>query len=372
MPSFEKLKKKSGIDWTVRFRINDGGEVRRIRLSGNKTKADAETAYHIYRTQHPDQFERTRVDADRPVLFGDLIDRFLSNRQKNGSKESGYITAASKINTHIRPAFEKKKISAITPSQILTWQNETISGYSYSYRTSLRQYLNSIFIFGERYYEIHNVAKKVEMPRRPAEDYQKAAEPFRVWTLDQCGDFLSSIESKHSVYYHLYKTLYVTGMRKGEALALDFEDIDPAGKIRISKSLTRKTKDAPYKITPPKTPTSNRTIQAPPELCRDLLLLRTGPEDHFVFGGTYPLADSTITRYFKRYISKSGVPPIKIHELRHSCASLLISHGVSIVAVSHHLGHKSIEETLKTYAHLMPSDEDQIRSSFAYMSLPIR
>lgn len=67
-----------------------------------------------------------------------------------------------------------------------------------------------------------------------------------------------------------------------------------------------------------------------------------------------------MTRAFDKAIAAAGVPRIRIHDLRHSCASLLISEGISIVAVSHRLGHKNIEQTLNTYSHMMPRDNDKM------------
>ena len=64
------------------------------------------------------------------------------------------------------------------------------------------------------------------------------------------------------------------------------------------------------------------------------------------------------------WIEKSGVKKITIHEIRHSHASLLISRGVSIVAVSRRLGHSSIKQTLDTYSHIMPSDIEKIVGIF--------
>ena len=64
--------------------------------------------------------------------------------------------------------------------------------------------------------------------------------------------------------------------------------------------------------------------------------------------------------FMVKYSEISGVKRIRIHDLRHSCASLLIHKGVSIVAVSRHLGHTTIEQTLNTYSHMMPDDRTMI------------
>lgn len=81
---------------------------------------------------------------------------------------------------------------------------------------------------------------------------------------------------------------------------------------------------------------------------------------NFIFGGEHSLSPTTIDNYFKKGIKVSGVKPIRLHDLRHSHATWLINNGVNIVAVSKRLGHASIEQTLKTYTHLLKSSEDEL------------
>ena len=88
----------------------------------------------------------------------------------------------------------------------------------------------------------------------------------------------------------------------------------------------------------------------------------------FVFGGSRPVPHSTLDHAFERALKKAGLKPIRIHDLRHSCASRLISGGVNIVAVSEHLGHSDIQETLNTYAHMMPDDRAVIVKALQFIN----
>ena len=112
-------------------------------------------------------------------------------------------------------------------------------------------------------------------------------------------------------------------------------------------------------IKPPKNSSSIRTITLDSRLVEDLqpLLDIEGP---FLFGGETSLSISEIQRQFTKAVKKSGIPHIRIHDLRHSHATLLINNGVNIVAVSKRLGHASIEQTLKTYTHLLQSTDAQM------------
>ncbi|MCH5152284.1 MAG: tyrosine-type recombinase/integrase, partial [Clostridiales bacterium] len=72
-----------------------------------------------------------------------------------------------------------------------------------------------------------------------------------------------------------------------------------------------------------------------------------------------PLSNTTIDRYLRIYAIKAGVETIRQHDFRHRHASLLIANGISIVAVSKRLDHSTVSQTLDTYSHMMPSEEQQ-------------
>lgn len=80
-----------------------------------------------------------------------------------------------------------------------------------------------------------------------------------------------------------------------------------------------------------------------------------------------PFADRTVERVFHDASAAAGVPRIRVHDLRHSHASYLISTGCSIVAVSKRLGHCSVKQTLDTYSHALASDEVEVLSKLAEM-----
>ncbi len=86
----------------------------------------------------------------------------------------------------------------------------------------------------------------------------------------------------------------------------------------------------------------------------------------FVFGGCEPLSDQTIRRRLNEYADKAGVKRIRVHDLRHSHASLLINKGQNILIVSQRLGHSDVTQTLNTYSHLMPNVQKQIISALDF------
>lgn len=191
--------------------------------------------------------------------------------------------------------------------------------------------------------------------------------------------------------------MYLMGTRKGEALALTWQDVDfERQEVRINKSLNRKRpqqgedivlaedptpssmgwhilNSRSYEITTPKNITSNRKVWMTELVVKALKELREESEHDydfaetdFVFGGKLPLSDQTVRRRMDQYADKAGVKRIRVHDLRHSHASLVISKGLKIedlILLSKRLGHRDVKETLNTYSHLFPNAQKKILES---------
>lgn len=341
--------------WSVRFRdINDKGMPCMPRLSGFRTKREAQEAYRAHINKQEAEKCLKKAPGVERMLFDDLVNRYLDAKEIN-TKGSTQYTYESKINNHIRPYFKGKYADEITLSDVLEWQ-KSISKYSYKYKTDLQGRLTSIYIFGARYHGITNIMRDAEKFRKT-----ESSPKMQFWTKEQFLTFAGHCEDR--MYSALFWLLYITGARKGEILSLSDDDICfNARKVNIDKNLTRKTKKAPWEVTSTKNTPSERIIEIPQKVC-DLLKAykeQRGAFGAFFFGGERPLAERTVDRRFHDTIEKAGVPKIRIHDLRHSCASLLISEGVPIIAVSKRLGHKDIKETLDTYSHMMPEDNEKL------------
>lgn len=341
---------KSSKLWSVRFRETTDGKTVQKRLSGYKTKKEAIAAYELYKLNT--QAEKPK--DEEKILFAVLAEAYL-NYEKSRVKESSYYDIERKIRKHIIPYFGKFAVNDIKPINVLGWQ-ETLSEYSYSHRSGLRTYLSSILKYGERYHDTLNVMNKVEPMRNP----DIKTDEVHYWTKEQFEKFIDCVDEE--AYSVFFRFLYISGCRKGEALALTWSDIDlQNGIVNISKNITKKVAGASYAVTTPKNKSSVRKINIPPSFCVELAEYKSKNKmSEFVFGGERPFPERTIDRRFASACKLAEVPKIRIHDLRHSCASLLISEGVSIVAVSKRLGHKNVEQTLNTYSHMMPNDVTRI------------
>ena len=376
MPSYEQ--NKSSKLWSVRFReIGADGITRQKRLSGFATKKAAQYGYEDYCIKKSaEEAEQAAAKVDESpedpndMYFDTLLDLYYKYKQGR-IKTSSFYEIERKINKRILPYFAGKQMKDIKPIDILTWQSEMADQFSYNYTSDLMTMLTAIYRYGEKYHDISNTTVKVDKPRNT-----EPKKEMEFWTPEEFNAFFACAED--TTYKMFFTLLYITGCRRGEAEALNWGDIDfKKSTIKISKNLTRKSPNAPWEITTPKNASSNRTIPMPPSLCQMLKRYQSEQSEtfatpEFVFGGDRPLASRTTDRYFADVCEKANVRKIRLHDLRHSCASFLISKGVSIVAVSRQLGHSNIEQTLNTYSHLMPDDQSKIVGELEAISVLLK
>jgi len=208
-----------------------------------------------------------------------------------------------------------------------------------------------------------NVAQATEAPR-PDQKVMPTLAPERVPV------FLEAAEE--SPYYTLFYLLLHTGLRRGEALALKWKNID-LGLASLGVSAYLSVVEAVYKLNgtyvlkEPKTSHSRRRIALSPSLALVLrqykaeqeaqlaLLEKSLTDDDFVFAHPdgSPLDPSTVSHAFNKVIRRAGLPHIRLHDLRHTHASLLLQAGVHPKIAQERLGHSSIRVTLDTYSHVI-------------------
>jgi integrase len=171
----------------------------------------------------------------------------------------------------------------------------------------------------------------------------------------------------------LYALAVTTGMRQGEILGLKWEDLDlEAGTLQVRRTLST-AMGGGVRFGPPKTARSRRNIRLPNLALSALRRHRKSQleariqlsglwEDHdlvFTTGvGTPVSSGDLITRSFKPLLRRAGLPDIRFHDLRHTCATLLLSRGVHAKLVQELLGHSTIAVTLDTYSHVLPGMGD--------------
>ena len=190
---------------------------------------------------------------------------------------------------------------------------------------------------------------------------------MQIWNVDEIDKFLNA--AKDTPYYALFHFALFSGMRRSELLALRWQDVDLVlAEISINRSL-HQLKDNSYVFRSPKTAKGRRTIALTPSSllilqehyvkCRDLFAKLDMPFNHdtLVFCHTEngkPIRPDTITRAWPLTAIKAKLKPIRLHDARHSHASLMLNQGFHPKIVQERLGHSSISITLDTYSHVTP------------------
>lgn len=339
--------------WTCRFRYVDETlkEVQKC-LTGFDTKKKCQEAYEKFMATAK-HYDKQKEPDNKDILFKDLCAEYLEY-SRTRQKESSVVSTNYAVSKHISPTFDKYKVKDITPKIILDWQT-SLSKYSYKYKSRLRTLLSPILSYAEKYYDIPNQLNKVDTFRN-----LDAKQEMLIWTPEEFYTFIEEVED--ITYKTFYTVLYFSGARRGELQALSWEDIDfKNNAIKITKTINLKVKGKKWVITTPKNHTSVRIISMPQHIMDQLKEYKeTIPNGEFVFGGDTPLSDTSIKRKKDIACEKSNIKKIRIHDFRHSHASLLLGSGVSVVAASKRLGHSSVKQTLDTYAHLMPKEADYV------------
>lgn len=346
--------------WTVRFRIIEDNQLVYKRLSGFQRKKDAEVAYHDFLNEYEEKIKNQKLTASDDVLekpFTFLMNEFLKYKEDK-VKESSFYDLTKSVEKHILPFFSNYKLKEITKTTILTWQ-QSLNQYSYKYKTKLRGYLYSFYKYLFLYHDVDNIILRVEPFVRPNEKKE-----MQIWSHEEFDKFLDTFDDT-SPFKTFFIFLYYTGCRLGEVLALNYNDFNFEKKIvKIDKNLSSRTLNGSYKITSPKTKSSFRNIILPNTLLNELnKYINNNPKiknSKFFFGEDKPLDDHTIYRRLDEHTKLAQLHKIRVHDFRHSHASLLINLGANIVLVSKRLGHSDTQQTLNTYSHLYPNSEMEI------------
>ena len=336
--------KKTG-KWLIQYRYTDWqGKRRKSTKRGFATKREAEEWLRNFLITQK---------ADFDMKFEDFWKMYCADMETR-LREHTMRTKKYIVELIILPYFGDKRVNDITAADIRQWQNELIKmGYSPTYLKTINNQLSAIFNYAVRYYDLKSnpCVKAGSMGKSKAEEMD-------FWTGEEFRKFIDSVMNKR-LSYMAFMTLYWTGMRMGELLALNPKDIDLEKRtISITKSYQRLGKKDV--ITPPKTPKSKRVITIPEFLAADIKDYMDSLYDLQENDRLFPITKYYLEHEMQRGIKESGVKRIRVHDLRHSHASMLIELGFSPLEIANRLGHEKVETTLNTYAHLYPNKQTKL------------
>lgn len=243
--------------------------------------------------------------------------------------------------------YKTDRIDSFTPKKILQ-VNELIknSKYSKSYKNYALAHFKAVLRYADENYNIQTRYKLISKLPKTTDDIIV----FETWSNEEFEQFIKCVDN--IVYKNLFIVLFRTGLRRGEALALTYDDLVDDKYLLITKAYRRQ-------IDTLKNLSSQRTVLIDDITLQALKELQL-PQGTYFFGFDNMLSLSTIQRYFDKGIKDSGVKKIRIHDLRHSHATNLINNGANIVAVSKRLGHSDIKMTISTYTNILEKTDEEL------------
>lgn len=344
----EKTKK-----WFVRVSYKDYSGTHKQKYKGGfQLKRDA--------LKWEENF-KANIAGQPNMPFTVLCDKYLED-QKQHKKAATYATRKNRINTWIRPAFKDRPINEITPADIRAWQSDLKNGVcklrngsgeenengkklAPGYMQNLVTECSSVFNYAVKFFQL---------PQNPCtvagNAVGKKQKSITYWEEEEFNSFISTFD-KSDPYYTIYMILYWTGMRVGELLALRKSDINlKSGYIHIDE--TYAIIEGEEVVNDPKTDTGTRDIGITTnikEVLTDYIgrLYGVRASDRI-----FTQSRTNIARIMNEHADAAKVKRIRVHDLRHSHASLLINMDIDVLTISERLGHKNPSVTLNVYSHL--------------------
>ena len=353
---------------TYYFRANlgyhpvTGKQIQKYK-SGFKTKKEAKEEYSKLILASA---EELAVDKEQPT-FKTFVEDIYLPWYKTQVKESTYKNRYSTIQKHFA-YFYRKKVNEIEPIHVQTWQLKLAKEFSPNYVRIVQGMLAVAF---DRAIILGLCERN---PARMVGNVKSKKVKVDFWTLEEFQKVISLLYKGDYYEHYLFISfwlLFMTGMRIGEAAALQWDDIDfETGLLSITKTLYYKSMTE-YKFVEPKTQASKRTIVIDEDTIRELkewkeVQQKVLKDCNFVISYSgIPTSKHTLPRALEKLAGLAGVHRIKIHALRHSHASLLISMGENPLIIKDRLGHEKIQTTLGTYGHLYPNSNFEVAKKLA-------
>lgn len=362
--------RKRGNKWS--FTVDVGrdprtGKRKQKTQSGYGTKKEAQAALAGLVTNVD---KGTYIEPNKKK-FKDFTLEYLSKVYKNKVKATSFETAENIILTQILPWFGDVDLNNIDHFLVHEFYDTKIKeGYSSSYIQRMHEMVRMLLRVAFKWELTQkDIASLLEPPRMTKKE-------MKVWTVGQVNEYLRF--TKHSRYHPVFFLAAYTGMRKGEILGLTWDDIDFEGKmIKVNKTLYRIKGE--YLLSEPKTHNSIRTIYIDDDIIKVLRWQKNRiNRERLMYGSVYkehPMVfaqetgeyvyPTAVNGLFRRFIKQSGLPPIRFHDLRHTHATILLQMGVNPKIVAERLGHSSVQITLDTYSHVLPSMKKDLAEDFS-------
>jgi integrase len=338
--------------------------------TGSKRK----TIYGKTRQEAAEKLSKAMADRDGGFIFdvenltvGEYLNRWLLDSVRGTVRVSTYERHESIIRTHLVPTLGRIKLKTLTPTHVRGLHREKLDAHlAPATVRKIHSTLHKALSQAVRDGLIPRNAAAVKAPR-PAPKEMHPLAP------NEARRLLETASAVGDRFEALYVLAITTGLRRGELLGLRWEDVDlEHGILRVGRALVREGgRHVPGET---KTKRGRRQIRLTSRAVGALKTHRkkqleqrmkfaSAYQDHGLVFATYtgmPVdPEHLVKRSFKPLLKRASLPEIRFHDLRHTCATLLLSGGVHPKLVQELLGHATIAMTLDTYSHYLPSMGDQ-------------
>lgn len=306
-----------------------------------------------------------KLKADMP--FGEWLDHWYETYCKPNARPATQRTYEGYIRLYLHPRLGSIPLNKVTTSdiqQMCTWMmtearvdqkngegglsdSQVINCYSLCDRVLEKAVAEKLIV--------RNPAKGCKLPpNRPNE--------MKVLSREDMQKVL--IQAKEENYYELFLLEFATGLRLGELMALQWDDVDlVTGELRINKQVN--LVGSKLVISEPKTKAAVRTLILPPSVRKVLAEYKTKVNSRWLFPSPkkddLPIIPSAVSRRLHTLLEHAGCEQVRFHDLRHTFATNALAHGMDIKTLSTILGHVSSATTLNTYSHV--TDEMRQRAA---------
>ena len=367
MPIYKMKGSKDGLQkYRIRINYHD--------ISGNARQIDS-VAYGLDNAKELEMrlnHDIKKAAPARKMTLQKLYDEYAETK-RHEVRESSLDKSKRILQRYILPELGEYQLNRLTLPILQKWKLSIAN-------TNLAQQTKKN-VYGE-FHTLLNYAVKMEyLPNNPLDKVGNFKDKLTVkkemlyYTPEEFKKYLAAARENAEKaeksgdmfewhYYVFFAIAFYTGLRKGEIHGLKWDDIN-GDYLSVKRSITQKLGNGDRE-TPPKNRSSIRTLQMPRPLknilnehynrCKDAPNFN---EQCKVCGIFKPLRDSTLEKRNRQFAESAGVKKIRIHDFRHSHASLLANEGINIQEIAKRLGHSKIEITWNTYSHLYPREEER-------------
>jgi integrase len=358
-------KRKDG-RWMARYTVHTAAGPKRRHIYGRTRQ---EVAAKLAKAMS-DRDGGIELDPSR-VTLNEYLQRWLKDSVKGSVRPITFESYERLVRVHVVPALGRIKLKALSPAHLQGFYRDRLdAGLS----PCTVQRLHAV---------IHRALKQALRWGLVARNVSEVADPpkaqrkeIRTLTPEQVRTLLKTAQGDR--FEALYVLAITTGLRQGELFGLSWEDVDlAAGRLSVRQTLT--TPKGGRRLGPPKRSKSRRSVKLTAGAVKALTahrgrqleerekLAELWKDQGFVFTtqvGTPLNRHNFFRRCFKPMLEKAGLPhTVRFHDLRHTCATILLSKNVNPKIVQELLGHANISQTMDTYSHVLPDMQERAASA---------